>query len=170
MTSGTLFFLAAAAILIAIRMFSYLAKRRGGRRFLEPANEVFAWSPFQLMVASFLLLFAELAFIRWIAVEVRIFAYFKNLALLLCFLGFGLGCAMVRKPTAWSRAVTALFGLLLVIRLPWQGESPLERLSQNLGASADMSIWDTHRVAGLLAFALAAAISALLFLMVVWVF
>src|SRR3984893_17330017 len=96
MTSGTLFFLAAAAILIAIRLFSYLAKRRG-HRFLEPANEVFAWSPFQLMVASFLLLFAELAFIRWIAVEIRVFAYFNNLALLLCFVGFGLGCALASQ-------------------------------------------------------------------------
>ena len=38
----------------------------------------------------------ELAFIRWISVEVRVFAYFKNLALLLCFLGFGLGCALVK--------------------------------------------------------------------------
>src|SRR6202790_1359674 len=104
------------------------------------------WNLSTLFLASALTLFAELALIRWVAIEIRIFAYFKNLALLLCFLGFGLGCAMVRKPAAWSRAVTALLGLLLVIRLPWQSESPLEGLSQNLGASADMSIWNTHPV------------------------
>ena len=34
----------------------------------------------RLLLASFLVWFAELAFIRWIAVEVRSFAYFKNLA------------------------------------------------------------------------------------------
>src|SRR5438034_11035922 len=34
----------------------------------------------QLLLASFLTIFLELAVIRWIAVEVRIFAYIKNLA------------------------------------------------------------------------------------------
>src|ERR1700730_5582499 len=135
MTSGTLFFLAAATILIALRLFSYLAKRRG-RRFLEPANEVFAWSPFQLMVASFLTLFAELAFIRWIAVEIRVFAYFKNLALLLCFVGFGVGCALARQTTRWPGRVKALMGLLLVVRLPWHGGKALQGLSEGLGAAA----------------------------------
>jgi spermidine synthase len=123
-----------------------------------------------LLLASFLVLFAELAFIRWIAVEVRIFAYFKNLALLLCFLGFGMGCSLVRKPPRWSTAVKALFGLLLVIRLPWQNGRILESLSQNLGAATDMSIWDTNSGGNWLAFAFAAALSALLFLLVVWVF
>jgi spermidine synthase len=124
----------------------------------------------RLLLASFLVLFAELAFIRWIAVEVRIFAYFKNLALLLCFLGFGMGCALVRKPTRWKTAVTALFGLLLLIRLPWQNGRVLEGLSENLGATKGMNIWRTNTVDNLLELALAAALSALLFLLVVWVF
>ena len=41
------------------------------------------WSLPTLLLASFLTLFAELALIRWLAVEVRIFAYVKNRALLL---------------------------------------------------------------------------------------
>ena len=173
MSSRTAAYVFGVLLLIAVRLALSIRKRGLlGQPDEErtPQSSSYHYSTWRLFLASFLVLFAELAFIRWIAVEVRIFAYFKNLALLLCFLGFGLGCAMVRKPAAWSRAVTALFGLLLVIRLPWQSESPLEGLSQNLGASADMSIWDTHPVAGLFAFALAAAISALLFLMVVWVF
>jgi len=168
MTSGTLFFLAAAAILIAIRMFSYLAKRRG-RRFLEPANEVFAWSPFQLMVASFLLLFAELAFIRWIAVEIRVFAYFKNLALLLCFVGFGLGCALARQKTRWSLSVKALMGLLLIVRLPSSAKA-LESLSQGLGAAADLELWTTGAAWTWLNYLAVVLLTAILFLLLVWIF
>jgi spermidine synthase len=127
-------------------------------------------SIWRLLLASFLVLFAELTFIRWIAVEVRIFAYFKNLALLLCFVGFGMGCALVAKSNRWKTAVTALFGLLLVIRLPWQRGRILEDLSQNLGAAPSMNIWHTNTGDTLLGFALAAGLSALLFLLVIWVF
>jgi hypothetical protein len=101
---------------------------------------------------------------------VRIFAYIKNLALLLCFLGFGMGCALVRKPTRWKMAVTSLFALLLLVRVPWQPGRMFENLSQNLGAGADMSLWNTYSKGNLLELAWAAALSALLFLFVVWVF
>jgi hypothetical protein len=96
MTSRPWFFLGAGTILVLLRIYAYLAKRRG-RAFFESPRGLSVWSPYQLVVASFLTLFAELAFIRWIAVEIRVFAYFKNLALLLCFVGFGLGCALARQ-------------------------------------------------------------------------
>ena len=93
------FFLAAGVIL--------------GRLFLrwrknEPAVSAHAlenWDWWQLVLASFLTLFAELAIIRWLGTEVRVFAYVKNLALLVAFLGFGLGCA-------W-RAIRCVGGLRL---------------------------------------------------------
>ncbi len=44
-----------------------------------------------LMLISFVSLFLELAVIRWLSAEVRIFAYFKNLPLMAAFLGFGIG-------------------------------------------------------------------------------
>src|ERR1700685_1218349 len=113
--NSQLIFLLAVTILVAMWIWMLVAKRRGVP-FLAEAGEAAQWNPGQLLLASFLTLFAELAFIRWIAVEVRVFAYFKNLALLLCFLGFGLGCALVRKPTRWRTAVTSLFGLLLLVR------------------------------------------------------
>ncbi len=47
---------------------------------------------FDLFLISFLALFVELAIIRWLSTEVRIFAYFKNLPLMAAFLGFGVGC------------------------------------------------------------------------------
>jgi len=51
----------------------------------------------KLLIASCCTLVAELALIRWLSTEVRIFAYAKNLALLLCFLGFGVGCALASQ-------------------------------------------------------------------------
>lgn len=44
-----------------------------------------------LISCSVLLL--EVALIRWVAAEVRVFAYVKNLVLMACVLGLGLGCA-----------------------------------------------------------------------------
>lgn len=46
----------------------------------------------ELFLVSLLALFLELAIIRWLSTEVRIFAYFKNLPLMAAFLGFGVGC------------------------------------------------------------------------------
>jgi len=170
MNSRTIGYVLAVLILVVIRLAVAKRERRksGSPQAEEP--EASPRSVWRLLLASFLVLFAELAFIRWIAVEVRIFAYFKNLALLLCFLGFGIGCALVRKPLRWSTAVKALFGLLLLIRLPWYSARALEGLSQILGAAADMSLWVTNSGGNLLEFAFAAALSALLFLLMVWVF
>ncbi len=124
----------------------------------------------RLLLASFLVLFAELAFIRWIAVEVRVFAYFKNLALLLCFLGFGMGCALSTVRPRWQAAIKALFGLLLIVRLPYLGNRALEGLSQNLGAAAGLHIWATNPTWNLLQFLGAALLAGLLFLLIVFVF
>lgn len=170
MSSRTTAYVLAVLILVVARL---AVAKRERRKSVSPEYEEPEASPqsvWRLLLASFLVLFAELAFIRWIAVEVRIFAYFKNLALLLCFLGFGMGCVLARKPPRWSTALKALFGLLLVIRLPWHNGRTLEGLSQNLGAASDMSIWDTTAGSNLLGFVFAAALSALLFLLVVWVF
>ena len=77
-------------MLILLRGYTYVATRRG-HLFFESGIGLSRWNPYQLVLASFLTLFAELAFIRWIAVEIRVFAYFKNLALLLCFVGIWFG-------------------------------------------------------------------------------
>ena len=45
----------------------------------------------ELFLISWISLFLELAIIRWLSAEVRIFAYFKNLPLMAAFLGFGIG-------------------------------------------------------------------------------
>lgn len=138
MTSGNL--LVAAAILLACEILLWKEKRRGRPFFAHEPNKTAVWQPQRLLLASFLTLFAELAFIRWIAVEVRVFAYVKNLALLLCFLGFGLGCALVKSKIRWSTALKAFFGLLLLIRIPSDGQL-LENLSRTLGGGPDAFVW-----------------------------
>ena len=90
------FFISAVLLLY---YFVWLVSRRRSAQPEIPAPECDHWSWKQLILASFLTLFAELALIRWIGTEVRIFAYVKNLALLLCFLGFGVGCALARRPS-----------------------------------------------------------------------
>ena len=161
-------FLVAVLILAGTRFWISLAKRHGRGFFTAP--ELKEWSLKQLLLASFLTLFAELALIRWIAVEVRVFAYFKNLALLLCFVGFGLGCALVSKRVRWPAAITALLGLLVVVRVPLQDGRVLEELSQSLGAARDVEIWGTGNAWHGLGFLTGALLAGILFLLIVYIF
>jgi hypothetical protein len=69
-----------------------------------------------LFIVSVLSLFVELMLIRYIAIEVTIFAYFKNLALMACFLGLGLGFAWAHRSVDWfRRSGTIYFGLIVVL-------------------------------------------------------
>src|SRR5579864_1873424 len=161
-------FAAAVSLLLAFRIGLFWARRSGRGLFLPAATDGDRWSLWELLLASFLTLFAELAFIRWIAVEIRVFAYFKNLALLLCFLGFGIGCALARSRIRWLTSCTALFGLLLVARWPYQ--KALEGLSQNLGAAADVNIWGGGAAWNWSRFLPSAALAGVLLLLLVYVF
>src|SRR5580692_2419593 len=133
--------------------------------FLAVAILIVVWIPGQLLLASFLTLFAELAFIRWIAVEVWVFAYFKNLALLLCFVGFGLGCAMAGRKMQWKSALAAFLGLLLVVRLPGRGAELLEGISESLGGAKDLAIWSSGHTSGWAKYGTAALVAGALFLL-----
>ena len=65
------------------------------------------WTP--LILISSLGLFMELAVIRWLSVEVRLFAYFKNLPLLAAFLGLAIGFALVNKGKDYKKYFAILF-------------------------------------------------------------
>ncbi len=168
MNLKTLLYLGAIGILIATRLFMLRAKRKGTPFFAADAEAGYSLS--QLLIASFLTLFAELAFIRWIAVEVRVFAYCKNLALLLCFVGFGLGCALAKQKTRWLIALEGLLGLLVVIRLPWHNGRFLEGLSQSLGGASDVEIWRTGLSWNWADFLVGAVVAGFIFLLLLWVF
>ena len=157
----------AGSVLAVALLGGYRLLLKARARDLPSAPE--KWNLSALILASVLTLFAELALIRWVATEVRIFAYVKNLALLLCFLGFGLGCALARQNTRWLTATKALLGLILVVRLPWYSERVMENLSRLLGAAQDIEMWATStRHWGL--FLLAAAVTSILLLLITYIF
>src|SRR5271170_2064041 len=156
-------FILAALLLVGYRIF----KPRHQASDLSPYER---WSLSTLFLASALTLFAELALIRWVATEVRVFAYVKNLALLLCFLGFGLGCALARQRPRWQTAATALLGLIVIVRLPWSGPRIMESLSQYLGAAQDIEIWATRSVHDTTGFFLSVAVTTILLLLITYIF
>jgi hypothetical protein len=68
-----------------------------------------------LFALSFVSLFVELLLVRWVSTEVRIFAYFRNLVLVSCFIGLGIGFNLKRfRPglLASVALMTVLAGLI----------------------------------------------------------
>jgi predicted membrane-bound spermidine synthase len=65
---------------------------------------------FRLFLVSFLVLFLQVALIRWMPAYVRLLAYFSNFILLAAFLGIGVGCLLTRVRTlfAWYAPLQAL--------------------------------------------------------------
>jgi len=73
----------------------------------------------RLAILSALLLFVELALIRWLGSEVVYLSYFSNFVLLGSFLGIGVGFLQAARHRAWfgimPMALAALAGLILVV-------------------------------------------------------
>jgi SAM-dependent methyltransferase len=95
-----------------------------------------------LAAISLASLFLELLLVRWIASEIRVFAYFKSLPLIACFLGFGLGCYLTRRKACFLYTLAPLFAMVALAELPW---APLRHLVVNLSAFigwfSDVHIW-----------------------------
>lgn len=71
----------------------------------------------RLVLLSFLMLFVELALIRWTGSNVVYLSYFSNFVLLGSFLGIGLGFLRGdRRPDLWPFAPVALAGLVAFVR------------------------------------------------------
>ena len=67
----------------------------------------------ELVVLSFVVLFQELALIRWLPAQVRVAAYFPNLVLIAAFLGLGIGSLRARRGSLlwlWPVSLLALAG------------------------------------------------------------
>jgi spermidine synthase len=131
------------------------------------------WS---LFLASFATLYIEIMMIRWIGTEVRIFAYFQNLALITCFLGFGLGCYWSGRRKSLLVSLVSLTLLVCLVQVPSQTwQAFLRLLSNQLSISPDVSQWGfLHHLRGtsvaLLSAAAAVAVAVfLLFLVAVMV-
>ena len=75
----------------------------------------------RLALATFGLLALELACIRWLSGQIRIFAYFNNLVLIGAFLGMGLGVALARRHAElrhWTLPALAVFAVLIAAAQP----------------------------------------------------
>src|SRR5215218_2120135 len=74
-----------------------------------------------LFLISWLVLFLELACIRWFPAHVLFLTFFVNLVLLACFVGMSVGCLVARRRTNLLRAtpywlVVGVVGGLLIDR------------------------------------------------------
>src|SRR5207245_6066818 len=87
-------------------------------------------------------LYLEIMLIRWIGTEVRIFAFFQNLALIACFLGFGLGCYWSRRRKSLPLSLAATTALVIMAQAPLDRWKNFLRLfSALLSLSPDADLW-----------------------------
>src|SRR3954471_12093952 len=71
----------------------------------------------RLLLGSALMLFLELALIRWLGANVIHLSYFSNFVLLGSFLGIGIGFLVSRKTWSWLPWAAPLLALLVVVTL-----------------------------------------------------
>jgi SAM-dependent methyltransferase len=75
----------------------------------------------RVFLASFLVLFFEVALIRWMPAYIRLLAYFSNFILLASFLGIGIGCLLASSRTSLFRwfppILAAVVGAVSFFRL-----------------------------------------------------
>src|SRR5262249_61246425 len=79
----------------------------------------------RLFLISFIVLFLEVALIRWVPASVRLLSSFANFILLAAFLGFGVGCLLTRMrslfpffPAIQTLVIAAVYFLRLEVAVP----------------------------------------------------
>src|ERR1035437_9979403 len=104
----------------------------------------------RLFLLSLVSLYLEILIIRWVESEIRIFAYFKNLALIAAFLGLGVGY-VARKPRLSLRWCAGGLFLLAFLLHPnvHAGSFAFRQISDYL-AFEDRQIWYLTPVGALL--------------------
>src|SRR5437016_11093522 len=85
-----------------------------------------------LFLVSLVILFLELACIRWFPAHVLYLTFFTNTVLLACFLGMSLGCLAARRERNYLLWTPALLALALAASLG------VERLSGKLAEFVDV--------------------------------
>lgn len=81
------------------------------------------------LLASFLVLFLEIALIRWMPAYIRLLSYFSNFILLASFLGIGLGCLLAPArsrlfkwfPLVQAIVIAAVYFFRLEVAVPTSG-------------------------------------------------
>ena len=86
--------------------------------------------PFRVFLASFLVLFLEVALIRWMPAHVRLLSYFSNFILLASFLGIGVGCLLASSrarlfpwfPLLQTAVIAIVYFFKLEVAVPTSGD------------------------------------------------
>jgi len=87
----------------------------------------------RLFFISAVALFIEIMLIRWVSTEIRIFAYFKNLALIACFFGLGLGVLWEKRFRGLTLSLVLMTLIVVMVRPPFfSGETPLACINEFL--------------------------------------
>ncbi len=100
-----------------------------------------------LIIVSLAILFIEVALIRWISTESRIFAYVNNLVLLACFLGMGTGSYLASGKLRLYLTPVSITAIILLLNLPLKltiGDKPLHLfrdIPTFLSSFTDSIIW-----------------------------
>jgi spermidine synthase len=79
-----------------------------------------------VFLASFLVLFVEIALIRWMPAYIRLLSYFSNFILLASFLGIGIGCLLATSrvrlfgwfPVLTAAVIGAVYAFRLEVAIP----------------------------------------------------
>lgn len=112
-----------------------------------------AWTRSAILLASTLALYTEMVMIRWHATSSHVFAIFKNVSLLSCFLGLGIGFALSSRKRAISMAafvpMLALQVMLFALIASTIGGERVNPVAEQLvmGLHGDKWSW-WHVVAG----------------------
>ena len=151
------------------RLTSWESRAAHAWEFTPESIGGFSWS--QLALASLLSLFMEMLLIRWVAAEVSAFAYFKNVVLIGCFLGFGLGCYFSRKSINLLAFVFPVCLLVAIIKLPWPALRQVIRMIPfYIAPTSEVFLWDTPGQTGIFASLAAILLIVSLFALVAFIF
>lgn len=115
----------------------------------------------QIFLISVLGLFLELLLIRWIATEIRIFAYLQNTVLVVCFLGLGMGCFTCRQPIRMRDALIPLCIITVLLAIPYTRHA-LGTISTLLGVLPDIVVWDQRTAASMTSAVVSLSLGAIL--------
>ena len=176
---GFVLVVAASAVFLLISSYEEgssrtisLVLRRYSRRWQFTPSDIGSFSWVQLTLASVLSLFLEMLMIRWVTSEVAVFAYFKNVVLIGCFLGFGLGYSFCRRKVNLLALGLPICLLVVLIKVPWPAlRSVMDQIPYLIGEASDLDFLGSYvastSVLGTLG---AIVLIALLFALVAFVF
>src|SRR5271169_4537769 len=96
----------------------------------------------EVFLISALILYLELALIRWIGTEIRIFAYLGNLTLVMCFFGVGWGCYRAAKPVDPVVMAASLLFLATLVANPFHiAALSFSSVTFRLSGFEDSTVW-----------------------------